>query len=146
MSGSVTRSGRDAPREDVLTLAEAAAYLRVSEPAVAQLVADQAIPARKIGGEWRFLKRALDDWLRFPDRHPRDYWTIHPAMMLEAPFAEELIHVLEERLLQKLRHIAAASPRIGSKQAVLKHSGAFREDADLETRLEDARRRREKGG
>jgi excisionase family DNA binding protein len=128
MSVSASQSGSEPPREDVLTLAEAAAYLRVEGAAVEQLLADQAIPTRKIGGEWRFLRRALEDWLRFPGRHPRDYWTVLPHVMLEAPFVEELIHLLEERVLQKLRQAAPAPPRPGSKHAVLKHSGIFRED------------------
>jgi excisionase family DNA binding protein len=146
MSVSVSQSGIDAPRGDILTLAEAAAYLRVSGSAVDQLVADQAIPARKIGGEWRFLRRALEDWLRFPGRHPHDYWMVHPQVILAPPFVEELIRLLEERLLEKLRHPAPGSPRPGSKQAVLKHSGIFRVDDDLEERLADARARREAGG
>jgi excisionase family DNA binding protein len=48
----------------VLTLAEAAAYLRVPEADLLQLVNQREIPARQIGGEWRILKPALQDWLR----------------------------------------------------------------------------------
>lgn len=49
---------------EVLNLPEAAAYLRISEDALQELAAEQRIPARKIGQEWRFLKTALQDWLR----------------------------------------------------------------------------------
>jgi excisionase family DNA binding protein len=49
---------------DVLTLEEAAEYLRVSPKVVKDLVAGGAIPARDIGSELRFLKAALADWLR----------------------------------------------------------------------------------
>ncbi len=145
MTASGSRAGRDIPREDVLTLAEAAAYLRTSEPAVEQLVAEEAIPARRIGGELRFLKKALDDWLRFPGRHPRDYWMMHPHWMLESPFMEELIYLLEKRLLETLKKAVPSSQR-GSKRKVLEHFGIFRDDNDLKERLSDARARREAGG
>ncbi len=51
---------------EVLTLAEAAAYLRLPEAEVVALVGAQALPARRTGGEWRFLKEAIRDWLRTP--------------------------------------------------------------------------------
>jgi excisionase family DNA binding protein len=51
---------------DVLTLSEAAAYLRVSEDEVVRLVQQQDLPGRLLGSEWRFLKAALQDWLRTP--------------------------------------------------------------------------------
>jgi excisionase family DNA binding protein len=48
---------------DVLTLAEAAAYLRLSVDDVLQLIAEQGLPARRLGNEWRMLKSAIDKWL-----------------------------------------------------------------------------------
>ncbi len=51
---------------EVLTLAEAAEYMRVSESEINDLIRQQGLPARKIGNEWRFLKAALQDWLRSP--------------------------------------------------------------------------------
>jgi excisionase family DNA binding protein len=50
----------------VLTLAEAAKYLRVPEAEVVRLVKEQDLPGRLLGAEWRFLKPALQDWLRTP--------------------------------------------------------------------------------
>ena len=52
----------------VLTLSEAAAYLRVAESQVQRLAEMRVLPGRQIGGEWRFLKAGLQDWLRAPDR------------------------------------------------------------------------------
>jgi excisionase family DNA binding protein len=52
------------PPGEVLTLAEAAAYLRLPEADVLRLVDEQALPARRLGKEWRFLKSAIQDWLR----------------------------------------------------------------------------------
>lgn len=47
----------------VLTLLEAARFLRVKK-AVLEKLADQGrVPARKVGAEWRFLRGALENWL-----------------------------------------------------------------------------------
>jgi excisionase family DNA binding protein len=54
------------PDAEVFTLAEAAAYLRLSEEEVLRLVRDQNLPGRQMGAEWRFLKAAVQDWLRTP--------------------------------------------------------------------------------
>jgi len=56
----------EAPAGDVLTLTEAAAYLRLPESEVTILVQTQGLPGRAVGAEWRFLKTALQDWLRTP--------------------------------------------------------------------------------
>jgi excisionase family DNA binding protein len=48
---------------EVLTLVEAAAYLRLSEAAVISAIHSQGLPGRLIGGEWRFLKPAIQQWL-----------------------------------------------------------------------------------
>src|SRR5581483_5243850 len=48
---------------EVLTLAEAANYLKLSESDVLRLVKDQGLPARRLANEWRFLKAAIQRWL-----------------------------------------------------------------------------------
>ena len=53
---------------EVLTLPEAAAYLRVSEDEVVRLVRYQDLPGRLLGAEWRFLKAGINDWLRTPPK------------------------------------------------------------------------------
>ena len=50
--------------QEVLTLAEAAEYLRVSTEEVLRMVREQRLPGRLIGEEWRFLIVSLQDWLR----------------------------------------------------------------------------------
>lgn len=47
----------------VLTVREAAKYIRVSEKAIRDMARDGRIPAQKAGREWRLLKSALDEWL-----------------------------------------------------------------------------------
>jgi excisionase family DNA binding protein len=51
------------PASEVLTLAEAAAYLRLSEAELIALVHSQDLPGRFTGREWRFLKSAIQHWL-----------------------------------------------------------------------------------
>ncbi len=61
-----TRNAKTPAMAEVLTLAEAAAYLRVSEEELLRLVAPGGLPGRKIGAEWRFSKAALQAWLAAP--------------------------------------------------------------------------------
>jgi excisionase family DNA binding protein len=49
--------------EEVLTLAEAASYLRLSEPDLLKAVQAQELPGRLIAGQWRFLRSAIKQWL-----------------------------------------------------------------------------------
>jgi excisionase family DNA binding protein len=51
---------------EVLTLEEAAAYLRISTDAMIKLLTTQSIPGREIEGEWRIAKAALAKWLEDP--------------------------------------------------------------------------------
>ena len=90
--------------ERVLNLTEAAAFLRVNEKALADKAAPGEVPAQQIGGEWRFLQRALVDWL----------------------YAAESVN-------------GASRAEPGSKEAVLKVFGIFKNDDDLEARLADLR-------
>jgi excisionase family DNA binding protein len=55
---------------DVLTLNEAAAYLRLPEEEVVRLVQYQGLPGRQTNTGWRFLKSALQDWLSVPPPKP----------------------------------------------------------------------------
>jgi excisionase family DNA binding protein len=137
---------RDPPGLEVLTLAETAAYLRVPEEAVVQLVGQGALPAQRIGGELRFLKRALVEWLRFGPHLSREFWRLPPPWMLEHPFWEELFWALEQRILSKLPAPEHPSPKPGTKQAVLKHFGVFKDDADVDEQLAGIRARREAAG
>lgn len=52
---------------DVLTLEEVAAYLRLPPELVLNQAVKGSLPSRKVEGNWRFLKTAIDDWLRAQD-------------------------------------------------------------------------------
>ena len=47
----------------VLTLAEAAHYLRVRPQTLAKMAEDNEVPGVEIDGKWRFVKNNLDEWL-----------------------------------------------------------------------------------
>lgn len=51
---------------DVMTLTEAAAYLRVTEDVIVRLVNEQKLPGRFVGDGWRFSKSGLQSWLNTP--------------------------------------------------------------------------------
>ena len=50
-------------RSELLTVDEAAAYLRLSERKLYDLIASGSIPCTKVTGKWLFPKLALDRWL-----------------------------------------------------------------------------------
>jgi len=47
----------------LLTTAEAAAYLRLKERKIYEMVAEGAVPCTKVTGRWLFPKAELDHWL-----------------------------------------------------------------------------------
>jgi excisionase family DNA binding protein len=55
------------PPADVLTPAQAADMLQVSEQAVVALAESGDLPGRRIGDEWRFARDALLEWLSHRD-------------------------------------------------------------------------------
>jgi hypothetical protein len=50
------------PPAEVLTLAEAAAFLQLPEREVIAAATAQGLPGRQVGSEWRFLKTAIQQW------------------------------------------------------------------------------------
>jgi excisionase family DNA binding protein len=77
---------------EVLTLAEAAAYLRVPEADLFALVSRQDYPGRQIGKEWRFLKSALQDWLRAPQlKSGKEALLAISGTHQDDPFLEEIV-------------------------------------------------------
>jgi predicted DNA-binding transcriptional regulator AlpA len=55
---------------EVLTLNEAAAFLRLEQDEVVRLIREQGLPARLACTEWRFLQSAIRDWLSTPIARP----------------------------------------------------------------------------
>jgi excisionase family DNA binding protein len=146
MPTAESSAGNDPRLEDVLTLPEVAAYLRVPEEAVLKLAQEGSLPAQRIGDEWRFLRKVVQIWLISGGHRFHREWGFHPMFWLESPFAEEMVHFIKSRVIDELNAAyppKSQAPKAGSKQAVLRHFGIFKDDEDLEERLADAKKRRE---
>jgi len=103
------------PTIDVFTLAEAAAYLRVSEPEVVRLVQQQELPGRLLGSEWRFLKSAIQDWLKTPaPRGSREAVVSVIGAWKDDPYLEE---ELKEIYRKRGQPITEDGSRLGLKLA-----------------------------
>ena len=56
-------AGTNGPPPEVLTLAEAAAYLRLPEADVSNAVHAQGLPGRLVGGaQWSILRQTRTNW------------------------------------------------------------------------------------
>ena len=52
---------------NILNIEQAIVFLGVSEKTLIKLLREEHVPARKIGREWRFSKKALIEWLSTGD-------------------------------------------------------------------------------
>lgn len=102
-NGTAKRNGmpKAAESPDILTLEEAAAFLRVPAKGLQKDAADGHVPCRLIAGEWRFSKTNLLAWLSTPNK-----------------------------------------PRPGSKEAVLRVMGAWKDDPTVDAMMEEIDRLR----
>jgi excisionase family DNA binding protein len=94
----------------VLTLAEAAEYLRLPEGDVVGLVHSQGLPGRCIAKEWRFLKAAIEHWLATAP----PCWEARKSAILELAgrYKEDpdLEQIVEDAYRRRGRHITKGSP------------------------------------
>lgn len=49
--------------EEILTLGEVSKYLKVDEQTIYRLSQQKRIPAFKVGGQWRYKKDAIIQWI-----------------------------------------------------------------------------------
>jgi hypothetical protein len=110
---------------EVLTLSEAAAFLRIPEDQLHLLATKQAVPARKVGDEWRFLKKALEDWL------------YGVPFGRGCPSWEFWLNELEYRLRDRLHLEEQILAKSSSKQKILDLAGTWKDDPFVESMLEE---------
>jgi excisionase family DNA binding protein len=48
----------------VMTIGEVSTYLRIPTSTLYKLTREGAIPAQKLGKQWRYHKDVLDEWLK----------------------------------------------------------------------------------
>ncbi|MCY2991329.1 MAG: helix-turn-helix domain-containing protein [Planctomycetota bacterium] len=80
---------------EVLTLEEAAAYLRVSEQEVDALATRCVLPGRKIGDQWRFHRCALVDWLC--QSSPTERLMRHAGAAKDDPYRDEMLRMIYQK-------------------------------------------------
>jgi excisionase family DNA binding protein len=85
---------------DLMTLREVADYFRVTPKTVYRLVRRRAIPAVRVGRQWRFERSAIDGWLQQRSEAAR-------ARILVID-DEEMIQVLIKETLEDLGHTVVA--------------------------------------
>jgi excisionase family DNA binding protein len=88
---------------EVLTLAEAATYLRLPEEEVVRLVHTQDLPGRFSESGWRFLKAAIQEWLsKPPPKHSKEAQLSVAGLLKDDP---DLVPLMEEIYRQRGRPI-----------------------------------------
>ncbi|HTH14869.1 MAG TPA: PTS sugar transporter subunit IIA [Spirochaetia bacterium] len=53
----------DSVDNEIMTLSEVAAYLKIAEKTVSRMITRGEIPCTKVASQWRFMKSMIDDWL-----------------------------------------------------------------------------------
>ncbi len=53
-----------APKNELLTAAEASRYLRITSQTLYRYLQRHQVPAFKLGKEWRIVRSDLEEWLR----------------------------------------------------------------------------------
>lgn len=57
--------------QQVMTIDELAAYLKVAKSTLYKLAQEGRVPAQKVGKHWRFSREAIDEWIANRDQPKR---------------------------------------------------------------------------
>jgi excisionase family DNA binding protein len=69
MEGYIATGEKMEPKSNILTVRQLASYLNMASVTIYRLAARGELPGTKVGGQWRFHKQAIDEWLsRKPER------------------------------------------------------------------------------
>ncbi len=86
---------------ELMTVEEVASYLRVTKKTVYRLLKQGRIPASKVGRQWRFDKKLIDEWL-----HRSSVGTDANILVIDD---EEVIQSLFKETLEELGHSVIAA-------------------------------------
>jgi excisionase family DNA binding protein len=86
------------PPSEVMTLGEVAAYLRLPEGEIVSAVHAEGLPARYVGGQWRFLKPAIQEWLATGEPTPQTRRAAQLALVGKYKDDPDLMRILEEAM------------------------------------------------
>jgi excisionase family DNA binding protein len=93
-NGSVTAptSWMARGRSEIMTLAEVAAYLRVTQQDILRLVREQGLPGRPVGNDWRSLRTSIDHWLARPQAPSQTrFWQTHFGALKDDPYLADIV-------------------------------------------------------
>jgi excisionase family DNA binding protein len=85
----------------LMTVEEAAVYLRVGKKTIYRLLKQGKIPATRVGQQWRFNKTSIDEWL-----HQKPVETRATILVVDD---EETIRSLFKKTLEELGHKVVAA-------------------------------------
>ncbi|MNC15355.1 Helix-turn-helix domain protein [compost metagenome] len=88
--------------ENILNIEQVVEFLGVSEKTLIKLLREEHVPARKIGRECRFSKKALTDWLASGDSY--DYINRNELYQISQDTAGQT-PVLFESICESLQHL-----------------------------------------
>lgn len=124
---------------DVLTLKEAAAWLRVSERSLYELARNRRLPAAQIGGKWLFPRAHLERWLAAQADGPFAAHRLDPPAILAGshdPLLDWAVRQSGCGLAQQiggsqdgLAALAAGTAMIAATHLLDPDTGAFNEPA-----------------
>ena len=125
------RASVNGPSGEVLTLAEAATYLRLPETEVADLVHSQGLPGRCIAGDWRFLRAVIQHWLATasPTWEPRK----SAILELSGKYMDDpdLEGIVEEAYRRRGRPITEGGSSKNLRDREARGAGMFVLDTDI---------------
>ena len=58
--------------DEILTLKEVAAYLKLAEKTAYKLAAEGKLPGFKVGGSWRFRREDIERWIDEKKQESKD--------------------------------------------------------------------------
>jgi len=88
------------PTSEVITLAEAAAFLRVPEDGLKADAVVGRVPGRLVAGEWRFVKATLLAWLseaEKPAKSSKERMLALAGMWKDDPTVDAMVAEIYER-------------------------------------------------
>jgi excisionase family DNA binding protein len=108
------------PITNILTVRQLATYLNMASVTIYRLAARGELPGTKVGGQWRFHKQAIDEWLsRKPDRKRTKILVVDDDMQVGELFREALPST------QYLVHLAPSGREAGTALTTESYQVAF---------------------
>jgi len=120
---------------DILTIEEVAAYLRVSERTVYEWAQKGDIPCGKLGAAWRFKRSEIENWVdRRLSGKPRPV-TVPTSVAIDSVLTQERTVILRHRnktdILNELITVLASAPQMCDREQLAE--SIFRREAILST-------------